>query len=82
MSLESELLVLLLPLLPLLDALRPPVPERSCEPPSPELVLPDEPRSLVLESVLESLLVDELEPDCGLDDEPDEADLLEVSLVD
>jgi hypothetical protein len=59
--LPLELLPLALRVLsPLVDALSPPLPDRSCELPSPEFVLPEAPspllRSLLLPDVLEPLL--------------------------
>jgi hypothetical protein len=44
---------------PLVEALSPPWPERSCELPRPELVLPDAPRPL-LRSLLDPLLLSPL----------------------
>jgi hypothetical protein len=43
------------PVEPLFEALRPPWPERSCELPRPEFVLPDAPRPSLREEVLLSL---------------------------
>jgi hypothetical protein len=48
---------------PFVEALRPPWPERSCELPRPELVLPDAPRPSLRLSLSERSVFDALYPD-------------------